>query len=67
MSFSQTCAKAQQHDGVLRAVKENDTEALYRYANIMKKNGEDEQAEKLNRLAHKADRNDWDYDNSIGN
>lgn len=49
------------------ALMTRDSEALYRLASLEKEEGNDEVAEDLQAHAKRIDREDWAYDNAIGN
>lgn len=62
MSFSLHNNKAQFDDEVIQAINNDDDVKLYMKARQAKENGEDEQADKLEALARKAQRNTWSHD-----
>jgi hypothetical protein len=57
----------EQDQAVYDAIKTRDSEALYQLAAQVKEQGEDEQAEALLAEAKRIDKEDWAYDNAIGN
>jgi len=67
MSFSPVTARIDEIDTIANAIAEDDEITLFRYADLMKKCGDDEQADHLLKLARKAQRNQWAYDESINN
>lgn len=67
MSYSIREAGAEQQQAIVAAINSRDSEALYNLAQIVKEQGDDEQAEVLLTEAKKIDREDWAYDNAIGN
>lgn len=56
-----------QDNAIYLALKTRDSEQLYYLAAQLKKQGEDEQAEALYKQAKQIDKEDWAYDNAIGN
>ena len=62
MSFAPTLSKHQFNDEVTNAINNDDDVTLYMKARQAKANGEDEQADKLEDLARKAQRNTWSHD-----
>jgi hypothetical protein len=67
MSYHTQDATAQLGSAVERAISTRDVEALFKYAQVYKEQGEDEYAETLRKEARKIDREDWSYDNSTSN
>lgn len=62
-----TTAHLEREHDVNVAINTRDSEALYNLASYYKKEGEDETADQLLTIAKKIDREDWAYDESIGN
>lgn len=52
---------------IFNALHTRDSEELRRLASLCKGDGEDEQADLLLDAAKRVDREDWSYDESIGN
>ena len=52
---------------IFDALQTRDSSELRRLANLSKGDGEDEQADLLLDAAKRIDREDWSYDESIGN
>lgn len=67
MSYSIQYANAEQTQAIVAAINSRDSEALYRLAGIMKEQGDDENAEALLTEARKIEKEDWAYDNAMGN
>lgn len=67
MSYSIYEASAEQQQAIVAAINSRDSEALYQLAQIVKEQGDDEQAEDLLTEARKIEKEDWAYDNAIGN
>lgn len=57
---------AQWESQIAEAVKRDDDEGLYRLAGIIQ-TFDEEWADDVKKLARQADKNNWAYDNSIGN
>lgn len=67
MSYSITDAIAERNHCIIVAIENDDYLALYNYAELFSKEGEDEAAEHLLALATKAYRNEWGYDQERDN
>lgn len=67
MSYSIREASAEQQQAIVAAINFRDSEALCKLAQIVKEQGDDEQAEALLTEARKIEKEDWAYDNSINN
>lgn len=62
-----TEVKADRHDCVQRAIANDDYVALFRYADLFAKEGEDEAADYCLQQARQAHRNEWAYDEARDN
>lgn len=67
MSYSEQEARWEREEAIALAMETSDSEALYQLASLEKEEGNDETATELIRVAKMIDRNDWAYDNAIGN
>jgi len=67
MSYSEQEARWEREEEIAKAIETSDSEALYQLAGLEKEEGNDETAAELIRVARMIDRNDWAYDNAIGN
>lgn len=67
MSYSEQEARWEREEEIAKAMETSDSEALYQLAGLEKEEGNDETAAELIRVAKMIDRNDWAYDNAIGN
>ena len=67
MSYSDNEARWEREEAIARALETSDSEALYQLAELEQEEGNDETAEELIKTAKMIDRNDWAYDNAIGN
>lgn len=67
MSYSIAEAIIERHDCINRAIEADDASALYRYAELYAKEGEDEAAEHLLNLAKRARLNENSYDEQRDN
>lgn len=52
---------------IVAAINSRDSEALVKLAQIVKEQGDDEQAEDLLAEAKRIEKEDWAYDEAIGN
>lgn len=59
--------KEERDTEIYEALNTRDSEALYTLASLEKEEGNDEEAEKLIKIARKIDHEDQSYDASIGN
>ena len=67
MSTSSASLVADEQDTIFRAIAANDDTTLYRLANYHSGKGNDEYAGWLLTQARKAQRNNWAYDEAVGN
>ena len=67
MSYSIAQAKDERSIQVNQALQERDTTMLHVLSELYKEEGEDETADELRTIAKRIDRDDWAYDNAIGN
>lgn len=67
MSYSEQEARWEREEEIAKALETSDSEALYQLAGLEQEEGNDEQAAELRRVAKMIDKNDWAYDNAIGN
>jgi hypothetical protein len=67
MSYHTQDATAQLGSAVEKAISSRDVEALFKYAQVYREQGEDEQAEALRKEAQKIEREDWSFDNERDN
>lgn len=67
MSYSIREASAEFTQMIVAAINGRDSEALYQLAQIVKEQGDDEQAEALLIEAKRIEKENWAYDEAIGN
>lgn len=67
MEYSAAYDKEEREQEVHLALETRDAEHLHRLADLFKAEGDDEMAETLKNYAKRIDREDWSYDESIGN
>ena len=67
MSTSPQTSKTERNTEIYKALNTRDSEALYTLASLEKEEGNDEEAEKLIKIARKIDDEDQSYDASVGN
>lgn len=67
MSYSDDEARWEREEAIQLALETDDSEALYQLASLEADEGNDETAAELIRVAKMIDKNDWAYDNAIGN
>lgn len=67
MSYSHKEANQEQDEAIFNAIDTRDSEALYQLAQILKEQGDDEQAEHLLKVAKKIDEEDNAFDNNRDN
>lgn len=67
MSYSIYEADAEQQQAIVAAINSRDSEALVKLAQIVKEQGDDEQAEDLLTEAKRIEKENWAHDEAIGN
>lgn len=67
MSYSHKEANQEQDEAIFNALDTRDSEALYQLAQVVKEQGDDEQAETLLRVAKRIDEEDGAFDNNRDN
>lgn len=67
MGYSAAYAKDERNQEVRLALEARDAEHLCRLADLFKAEDDDEMAETLKNHAKRIDKEDWSYDESIGN
>ena len=67
MSYSIYEADVEQQQDIVAAINSRDSEALVKLAQIVKEQGDDEQAEALLTEAKRIEKENWAYDEAIGN
>ncbi len=67
MSYSEQEARWERQEEITTAIDQRDSERLYQLADLEAEEGNDEVAEELKKIAKNIDREDWAYDNAIGN
>lgn len=67
MSYSIREASAEFTQMIVAAINSRDSEALVKLAQIVKEQGDDEQAEDLLTEAKRIEKENWAYDEAIGN
>jgi hypothetical protein len=67
MSYSHKEASMEQDEAIFNALDTRDSEALYQLASLLKEQGEDENAERLIKVAKTIDEEDNAFDNNRDN
>lgn len=67
MSYSTAEAGAELDQMIVAAINSRDSEKLFQLAQVVKEQGDDENAEALLTEAKRIEKEEWSYDNAIGN